>query len=310
MDIWVTDLTTALWFPFQYFAERSLALEPLPVQPDGISAKDRGRIVHKILKEFVSCLSDGVQGWPDEISAAWALLQRTTEEKLGPYQERSEWRAEKRWLLGVGDAGKLGVLRVWLEAEQLHWLDGWRPVKASLETVFDKLSIGGASVSITGKVDRIDEHKTLGRWVIDYKTGSLPGKGELFIHFLEPQLPAYCSAAIKGMSGEAASQGWVGQITAGYASLQKVGEVKIEPFVMIRPRKKQIDRTFIAEWEALVSERLVELSAGSFPARPGPDPKKATRGKKPCEYCEMQALCCFYDEPEKALVDSEEEGGA
>jgi hypothetical protein len=83
--------------------------------------------------------------------------------------------------------------------------------------------------------------------------------------------------------------------------------VVVERFIYGQ-KKEQISREFVSSWEAKVSERLAERSDGTFPANPKPDEKKATRGKKPCEYCQMQALCCFYDDPERALAQSEEEG--
>jgi len=307
-ELSVTQLEKLLWCPFRYFAEEGIGLKPMPVPPDGIAPTERGTFVHDLLRDFVSALSGGVPLWPEETGPAWKSLKGLTEEKLEPKLGMPEWRSERRWLLGDDAEGTPGVLRAWLEAEKAHWKEGWRPVEGGLEAKFRGLEVGTAEVTLHGKVDRIDEHPDFGRWVIDYKTGILPDKALVFKHLLEPQLPAYSLAVMKGLPGAIPREPWEGPIQAGYVGLKKAAEVEFGPLVTGQ-KKEAIDRAFVATWEEKVAGRLGQVSEGTFPASPGPDRFAATRKKKPCEHCEMEALCCFYDDPARALAESEEGGG-
>ena len=301
----VTHLRQALWCPFQYFAEGILKLKALPEPPDGIAGTERGTFLHEVLRDFVAVLSQGVALWPQESGPAWITLKGLTEEKLESKLAMPEWRSERRWLLGEDGDGKLGILRAWLDAEQIHWKAGWRPIDGGLEAVFDGLTVGKATVTLRGKIDRVDEHPQSGRWVIDYKAGTLPGKGQVFDTCLEPQLPVYVTAVKRGMPGPSPREPWQGVFEAGYVPLKRASEVAIEPFTN---RGKKIDDALLAKWEETAERCLASVSDGLFGAAPGPPPHQATRDKKPCEYCHMQALCCFYDDPERALAQSEEEG--
>jgi len=305
-ELRVTQLGKFVRCPFQFFAEERLGLAPLPEPPEGISPLLRGETVHDILEAFMRSLPESVPDWPEDSGASWHHLRQVADTHLRARPDSSEWRAERRWLLGEDEDGTLGVLRAWLEAERDHRRDGWRPVPDALEVPFTDLRVGDAPIRLRGTIDRVDEHPELGRWVLDYKSGSAPGGTAVLKDKVEPQLLAYAAAVARDLiRPEERRAPFEGPITAGYIPLKRQSAVKIDP---LSHYSTVLSRDTVAAWESEVVHDLRALAEGCFPAAPRPKGEQTTRKNRPCVHCAMQALCGFFDDPERALAEGETEG--
>jgi len=304
-EIHVTELGQYLRCPFQFFAQRSLRLAPLPEPPEGLSPLARGTAVHKIVETFMRGLDEKVPAWPDDDGGAWAYLREVTDSVLAALPATAEWRAERRWLLGEDDEGALGVLRAWLEAERDHRREGWRPLPGGLEARFQGLKLEFAPVLLRGTIDRVDEHKELGRWVLDYKSGRVPGGTAVLKEKVEPQLLAYGAAVTRDLlRPEGERVPFEGPVVGGYIPLRHRASVTIVPLTYY---KTPLNRQAVEAWEGDVVGDLAALAEGRFPAAPRPKGERTTRKNEPCLYCPMQALCGFFDDPERALAEGGEE---
>lgn len=305
-EVRVTRLGRYLRCPFQYFAEERLGLAPLPEPPQGVSPLKRGEVVHAIAQEFMRTLPGAVPEWPEDGGAAWAHLRAVADAQLAAQGASCEWRAERRWLVGEDDEGSLGVLRAWLEAERDHRRCGWRPLEGALEVTFEGLQLGDAPVRLRGTIDRVDEHPELGRWVLDYKSGTAPGGTAVLKDRVEPQLLAYCAAVARDLiTPQERRAPFEGPLAAAYVPLRRRAEVVIEP---LRYYSKVLDRGAVREWEEEVLTELRALGEGRFPAAPRPKGERTTRKNRPCVTCALQALCGFFDDPERALAEGEGDG--
>jgi ATP-dependent helicase/nuclease subunit B len=283
----VTEFEDLLSCPFKYFA-RLLGLEPLEDAKTGLDPAERGTLIHRILRKFAAGLEATAPDWPGQQEKARAFLEKTVDEVLGTAGgiEKTDkgddlFREVERVRL-LGDGGFPGILDQWLSRERVRALEGWRFEAA--EAAFECLSVGDASLSLKGRVDRVDRHQEEGRILWDYKTGNPPGPKEVLTEMLKPQLPAYLLALKKGLLhglGPCA-----GKTKAGYISLKKASDVAIDP---LEEARREIDwEGFLSLWEQEAAKRVEGPSQGIF--RPDPRPGAEKRGGA-CEYCPYGNLC-------------------
>lgn len=308
-EISATSFGTYLQCPFKFFAERLLQIKAVPDSPLGIPPQERGCVVHKIAALFMMAMPEAAPGWPgeDSLEGAWRVLQQTAEDVLNERPHSPEWAAERRWLLGEGPGGELGLLRSWLEVEQQHAQAGWRPIRHAIEAKFVGLRLEGGAPPLVGKVDRVDEHPSGGRMVIDYKTGRPPGPDTVFKHWLDPQLLAYGLAVARDLiRPEGERKPFDGPIQGCYLKLGRRDGVAIENFRHKRQNAKTYSRDQVLAWEKEVAPRLLALSGGHFPVEPRPKLQATTRSSRPCIFCAYPTLCGFFDDPERALAEGDE----
>jgi RecB family exonuclease len=178
----VTQLESLLLCPFRFFAESLLALEPLEEPTIGIDPRERGDLIHRILREFTRGLATAVPHWPEDKSKALEFLEKTVDNILGDRMQDPFWQVERVRLLGSDKFP--GLLKAWLDVEQERALEGWRFEAA--EEPFEGLVIAKTGISLTGRLDRVDTHPEKGRALWDYKTGNPPPKAEVVINGQAP----------------------------------------------------------------------------------------------------------------------------
>jgi RecB family exonuclease len=282
----VTQLESLLLCPFKFFAESLLALEPLEELKIGIDPRERGELIHKILREFTRGLATAAPDWPEDKSKAIEFLEKTVDNILGDRLEDPFWQVERVRLLGSDQFP--GLLRAWLDEEQKRALDGWRFEAA--EEPFEGLVIAKTGISLKGRLDRVDSHPEKGRALWDYKTGNPPSKTEVVNEMVRPQVPAYLLAIKKGLiSCLGASSG---QTQAGYIVLKKASEVKVSGL-------KNVDwEGFLEGWIEEVKKRLEGPLKGIYPADPRPRPS-SPQNQGACEHCPFPGLCGFEEQREE-----------
>ena len=189
--------------PFNAFATHRLKAEPLEEPIQGLSAMDRGSLIHEILfrlwTEWKS--SSRLNALSEEQLSA--QLSTTIADTLIEWAPRhSVLRGERFRALELQRLEKL--LREWIDEEKQR-----EPFEiANLES---SASIGFGDLSISLRLDRVDQigDKLL---IIDYKTGRVqPSKWE-GSRPVEPQLPLYLLASKPQANGCAFAQLRAGDI--------------------------------------------------------------------------------------------------
>lgn len=210
----VTELETYAKCPFQYFADRVLKLEALRDEEEGLSALEKGVLVHQILFEFYTN-RDGRQPNAENRDEAKRqldeVLERVSEAHrrfLSAKQETAIGRDNIFWQI---EKERLQIaLHKWLAAECAYDLpvvpryfevnvgQKREHTDANLSCT-QPISIGG--VTLEAKIDRIDVGDSVFN-VVDYKTGGSTIRIRDILEGRALQLPVYLEIAKHLLNGE------------------------------------------------------------------------------------------------------------
>lgn len=230
--------------PFNAFAIHRLQAEPLEEPTPGLSAKDRGSLIHEILYRLWQHWESSEQLKSFSDSEIAEQLATTIEETLIQWAEQHDiLRGDRFRRLEQQRLEKL--LQQWLEEEKLR-----QPFKVvSRES---KASIRFGDLNISLRLDRVDQigDKLL---VIDYKTGVVkPSKWE-GDRPIDPQLPLYLLASDPQANGCAFAQ-----LRAG--DIKFVGKSDSQLINFEKPAEDWPDQ--IDQWRTALGNLAQEFSAG------------------------------------------------
>ncbi len=273
-ELYVSEMETLLACPFSYFGTALLGLAPLPRAALGLNPRDRGILIHRILRGFTRrAREEGLS--PDrDFEACLALLREEVERNALNGEKDPALAVEARRLLG--DREVSGLLELWLEEERLWCGKGWS--WRSEEESFSNLSLPGLGTTVKGRVDRIDAGPG-GSFVLwDYKTGRAPTTPEVTVKLTAPQLPLYLMAQAEGLLPFPGPGTRVGYIRLTF---REGGSPRI-----IEPKEGWEEA--LSRWREFIEERGALLLAGDF--RPDPLPKKSL-AHNPCMYCDLPGVC-------------------
>ncbi len=259
--------------PFRAFARHRLAAEALEEPVEGLDARDRGLLLHTLMKELWTELK-GSSGLTGDVGAAIerAAAAAVAEAKLeDPFAGLERKRLAK-------------LAREWLQVERQR-----EPFEVVAMEEKRKLSVAG--LELNGRIDRLDRLDAGGHALIDYKTGKPTPNEWLGERPDDPQLPLYALNAKEDISAVA------------FAKL-RTGEMRYMGF---SDRKDLMpDVKPAKDWKALLAgwkKELESLGAGFAAGDARVDPKKMLQT---CRYCDLQPLCRVYERV-NALGDEGEE---
>lgn len=261
--------------PFQALAHHRLRARELPEVTPGLSAMERGILVHRVAHavwerleslEALHALDDAARRELVADCVTVVLERRYTESSF-----------QKRFL--EIEAHRLEVLILeWLALETRR--DPFRVAATELET---RVTIGGVEFRV--RVDRIDELPDGRRLIIDYKTGQLaPIREWIEPRTEEPQLPMYAlsvdeeiaALALAGLRrGECELRG-VGEGAGVPASLKPVSELGCADMAGLKSR-----------WRSALGGLVDEHRRGVADV----DPKTP----QTCRLCDAMSLCRIFE---------------
>jgi len=258
--------------PFRAFARHRLGAERLEEPAEGLDARDRGSLLHALMKALWTELkgSAGLEGdvaGAIERAAGKALEEEAVEEPLAGLERMRLARLARDWLAVERDRDPFEVV--------------------ALE---EKRKLRVAGLELNGRIDRMDRLASGGHAVIDYKTGRATPQEWLGERPDDPQVPLY---ALNSQDVSAAA----------FAKL-KTGEMRYMGFSRA---KDAIPRVQAAKnWAALVAgwrKELEALGAGFAAGEARVDPKKHL---ETCRYCDLQPLCRVYERVNALEEEGEE----
>jgi hypothetical protein len=208
----VTSFGNYLACPYRFYLKHVLKLESVDDTADELDAAGFGSLIHEVLRQF---------GESDERESTNAdAIAKFLVEKLDGYMKR---QFGKRRLAAIkvqvrGARARLEAFARW----QAEWRKrGRRIVRTESEKGSDQFELdldGGRSMTVSGRIDRIDCDENTGEWfVLDYKTSDR-AKTPNEVHrkrgeWVDLQLPLYRYLA--------RATGIDGPIHVGYVSLPK-----------------------------------------------------------------------------------------
>ncbi|MCY3758422.1 MAG: PD-(D/E)XK nuclease family protein, partial [Acidobacteria bacterium] len=257
--------------PFRAFAEVRLAAAA-PDQPEpGLSALDRGQLVHSILKRV----------WK-QLRSHRALVTMSEEdlEKLVRSQAGAEIRDFSRHrralrsprFAAIEQERMEGVVGQWLLLEKQR-----QPFTMLEQEEGRRVTLGGLQLKI--RADRVDQLEDGELVILDYKTGECRPSEWDGSRPDEPQLPIYAVTADAPVAGV-----FFGRLKTGAPGFRGLADSEgIVPDVKVPDDQPPLEET-IAEWRKVLDRLGSEFRSGQAIVDPK-DPRKT------CRYCALPALC-------------------
>lgn len=258
VEVTVSELETILLCRSRFLFRNLFGLDLLPELVRGVDPSERGQAVHAMAALFGKMILREPDLVAESAEKLLDELRNAIREAIGDRASISWWGVEERRLSGSGGEAP-GLLAKWLELERERFADGWRWL--AVERSFAGLKIEGSTISLRGRLDRLDVHPDEGLICWDYKTGTIPGTGEVRDDLRFPQLPAYVRAVEEGLVPGVVKL--VSSVDAGYIDLGSVGRLKhLAPF-----RTHEISGDFFQRWESEVARALNDIAGGRMVPR-------------------------------------------
>ncbi len=263
--------------PFRAFGYRRLGARPLPEVVSGLSAAQRGTILHRVLEQFWRDLSGRAQllaladGELQQRVAAAVETVLAAEARRQPHRFTARFSALERDRLTQ-------LLHAWLEVERRR-----HPFTLVSCEERRSVSIGGLVVDL--KADRIDRLDDDGReMIIDYKSSDSRARAWFGERPDEPQLPLYAVTHPRPVAALAFAR-----LRPDGCGLEGVSDgVAVAKGVIDIEGKREADR---GEWREQLAQwrKVVEALASDFrDGRAEVDPKDLHTS---CSYCGLEGLC-------------------
>jgi probable DNA repair protein len=275
--------------PFRGYAQFRLGARDFPEPEPGLSAADRGNLVHDLLTAIWQELASHaglMAAGPDELAARVSEFASKEIEKLR--YRRPETMTDR---VAALEQERLVALTLdWLELERAR-----APFKVRREEGKTVLSVAG--LNTPARMDRVDEMPDGSLVVIDYKTGEAREKDWFGERPAEPQVPLY---ALYGVPPESVTALFFASVRPGEPKFLGVArENGIAPG--IGPYADTELAAQLGPWEELFGRWDATLVALAQEHRSG-QARVSPRDKKVCENCHLHAFCRIYERRAR-LVD-------
>jgi RecB family exonuclease len=242
--------------PFKYFAGQVLQLEEEREDESGLSALERGQLLHGVFESFFDAWREsgrtGVSA--DQLDEALALFEAVAERHLQALPE-GDRALERTYLLGSAAAPGLAGRAFAVEIEQ-----GIGVAERLLEYPFEGTfafagQAGAQAVRVRGKADRIDVLDDGTLRIIDYKLGRAPKTARAL------QLPIYGLCAQQQIERERGVRLPIGR--AGYVAFKEKNA-----FVDLAGKSGDVAAA-LADGQQRFLDAIAGIERGEYP--PSPD---------------------------------------
>jgi ATP-dependent helicase/nuclease subunit B len=295
-------LTRQSLCPFQAFATVRLSAEDWDPAEDGLTPKQRGQLLHAVLRQVWSGPTQGgissleeLQQIADLHQFLGKIVRSVMAESFDPQRRNSIPRRFPQRYLDLEAQRLTQLVSEWLEYERERL-----PFRVAETEARREVTVAG--LKLTLRLDRIDQLPSGGRLIIDYKSSELGPKAWEGDRPDDVQLPLYATFAapdtLEGLLFARLRLGktqFHGRVRNAADSLL-AGLGKQSSLVKNPLTGRQLD-----EWH----DRVEQLGRDFLTGRAEVDPKDPA---KTCERCHLHAVCRIYEnQPLAALADEDEE---
>ena len=248
--------------PFRAFARHRLRAEPLEEPAPGLDARDRGILIHTLMKEIWSRIKNSAN-LNANVGPAIAQAAEVAVREAGLEGRFAE----------IERARLARVAAEWLELEKQR-----QPFE--IKFLEHQISVSVAGLELKGRIDRLDRLQDGTHALIDYKTGKANHHRWDGPRQDEPQMPLYALSLKEPVSVVAFAKMKTGQMRfMGFSEKKNV-----------IPRVEQAKdwRNLLDNWRKHAEETGKAFAAGDARVDPKYD-------LKTCRECELQTLCRVYE---------------
>lgn len=265
--------------PFRSFAQWRLSAQELECPQPGLRSKDRGTLLHKSFELLWRKIKDH------------ATLENTSEQTVKQWIKESVAQAtvellknyrEQKYYLQLEQQRLQALIWDWLQEEKVR-----EPFKVLFNEYKTVMTLNRLSLTI--RIDRIDELKNGERMVIDYKTGKQLTLSDLFSSRPEePQLPLYALHDPDKTTAIAFAQ-----LLPGASSFKGISrdEINIKGIKTVAEMSKASATSWqeqLNEWHETLHALSDEFILGVAKVQPKND--------QACTWCALKPLCRIEEE--------------
>ena len=269
--------------PFQAFLFQRLRVRELPVAGRGLSAMERGKLLHEVLQNVWSQDTADHRHLSDHADLLAAIRAGTLRpmviahaaERIRALGADTSERWQRAYL-GAEQARAVELVLEWLEYES-----GRRPFRVAV--VEKKIPVQVGDLALDVRADRIDQVAE-GQLLIDYKTGEVTPASWDGDRPKEPQLPLYAAFGnVEELVGTVFAQ----VRPAKLAFKGRVADARVNLSEGIKDNDKQIGpytAEVVEEWRGVLVHLAESFVRGDALVDPHVYPKT-------CAYCPLPGVC-------------------
>ena len=287
--------------PFRAFAARRLNAEELNRNDWGLSAAERGLLLHRVMELL----------WSPEKGRMHTLADLQAAIAEGRLGEVIEGAIADVFAQPMKENGGDAWMAAYLKSEQRRLsvrLEEWLAIEAkrvpftveATEKVLDNVSVGGLRLRL--RADRVDRVADGKRLLLDYKSGEVATKDWEGERPGEPQLPLY---AVFGNVEDVAGVLFA-RIRVGETDIEGcVKDARAELFANAQASSRLVKNPYNDAMRDEWSAALLNLAEDFLRGEAQVDPKEQ---RKTCRFCAMPGLCRVA-ELRESVGDGEAETG-
>ena len=294
--------------PFKAFATARLVADTWNAAESGLSAKQRGKLLHDVLRSIWSGQRPGIKSHADlnaiKNLAAFVRNHVKTGMQSGiPPHIREQMPP---LYLKLEEIRLIRLITEWLEFEKTR-------IPFTVEETEASRAITIAGLTMNLRLDRVDRLHDDSRLVIDYKTGKVDPKSWDLPRPDDVQLPLYKlygleplqPSLFEAFAGGPARGGLVfARVRTGQTSFAgRVAEPQATINSGLNGTSALVKRKLTAAQESDWKEYLEQLTENFIHGRAEVDPCDYPRT---CEYCGLQSICRIQEPENRARFEEEE----
>lgn len=286
-------LTAQSQCPFKAFAAARLGAEDWDAAEAGLTAKERGQLLHEVLHSIWGGPPNGIRthaelcALPDPGTFVAGHVRRVLQMKM---PARAKDSMPKKYL-ELEATRLIGLVTEWLGYEAAR-------VPFSVVETEKKTDVSIAGLALKLRLDRIDRLNDGSLLVIDYKSGNVSPKSWDLPRPEDVQLPLYAGFALD--QGEELGGMVFAKVRAGESKCEFAGRVK-DAQVTLRSDlgnrsslvQRSLDDGNMEAWRTCIEQLAREFLGGCAAVDPRDYPDT-------CNECGLQAICRVREHPPQA----------
>jgi probable DNA repair protein len=290
-------LTAQSQCPFKAFATARLDAQGWEPAEAGLTAKQRGNLLHEVMKSVWAGAPDGIRTHAELLSLNdWEAfvaghVQRVLARELRPNQREL---MPRRYLELEGQRLTKLVTK-WLEYEATR-------VEFEVADTEVKRTVHLAGVTLDLRPDRVDRLKDGSVLVIDYKSGKVSPNAWETPRPEDVQLPLYAGFALEP-NEHLGGLVFASVLTGDPKFAGRVGDAADTLFAGLKGTssllKNKLTSELLDDWRDCIQQLAKDFVGG----RAEVDPRESR--EKTCKHCDLQSLCRIQERD--ALLEDEDE---